>query len=94
MDKIYTNLNFVRLDFRQESYVDADINPETGEQLDFGSHDLELSGAAKTNGGMFEKGLLKAMESDHSAGRSTREVKVVANGHCHREFSLAWERND
>jgi hypothetical protein len=54
VDKTYANLNFVRLDFRQESYADADINPETGEQLDFGSHDLELSGAAKTNEGMFE----------------------------------------
>lgn len=33
---------------------------------------------------------MKAIESDHLAGGSAREVKVVANGHCHREFSFAW----
>jgi hypothetical protein len=32
---------------------------------------------------MFEKGLLKALESEHRAGGVIPEVKVVANGHCH-----------
>lgn len=82
----YINLNLARHAFRQESYTEADINPQTGQRLDFGLHDLESSGAATKNEGFFEKGLLRAMESDHIAGGSSREVKVVANGHCHGEF--------
>lgn len=35
---------------------------------------------------MFEKGLLKAMESEHLAGGVVPEVKVVANGHCHSKW--------
>ncbi|TFY74616.1 hypothetical protein EWM64_g9396, partial [Hericium alpestre] len=61
----------------------ADLDPATGRLLDVGEHDLERSGAAKTNGGLFEKGLLKATESDHTASGSIPEVKVVGNGHCH-----------
>ncbi|THH19807.1 hypothetical protein EW146_g1433 [Bondarzewia mesenterica] len=53
-----------------------------GRPLDVGLHDLEKPGAAKTNGGMFEKGLMHALESDHQASRIP-EVKVVGNGHCH-----------
>ena len=53
-----------------------------GRPLDVGLHDLEKPGAAKTNGGMFEKGLVKALESDHHSSRIP-EVKVVGNGHCH-----------
>jgi len=32
---------------------------------------------------MFEKGILKAMESDHAANGHALEVKAVVNGHCH-----------
>ena len=69
---------------RQESYAQADKDTRTGARLDVGLHNLEPKGAAKKNEGFFEKGLLKAMESDHLAGGSAREVKVVGNGHCHR----------
>lgn len=43
----------------------------------------EKPGNAKKNGGMFEKGILKAMESDHRSNGNALEVKAVANGHCH-----------
>ena len=68
---------------RQESYAQADKDTRTGARLDVGLHDLESTGSAKKNEGFFEKGLLKAMESDHLAGGSALEVKVVGNGHCH-----------
>lgn len=61
------------------------MDPHTGARLDVGLHALETNGAAKKNDGFFEKGLLKAMESDHLAGGNAREVKVVANGHSHGE---------
>ncbi|KAF8643188.1 hypothetical protein AX16_009173 [Volvariella volvacea WC 439] len=67
-----------------EAYDAADQDPRTGKPLDVGIHDLEKPGNAKENGGMFQNGLLKAEESDHVA-RHAPEVKVVANGHCHRE---------
>lgn len=63
------------------------MDPRTGQQLDFGLRGLEPSGAAKKSDGFFEKGLLKAMESDHLAGGSAREVKAIGNGHCHRGYS-------
>ena len=72
--------------YREESYSAADKNPETGKPLDVGIHDLEESGAAKKQDGFFHKGLLQAFESDHRAGGRATEVKIVANGHCHREF--------
>ena len=59
------------------------MDPSTGARLDKGIHGNEGPGAAKKSDGFFEKGLLKAMESDHRAGGNRREVKVVANGHCH-----------
>ncbi|ETW79354.1 hypothetical protein HETIRDRAFT_64651 [Heterobasidion irregulare TC 32-1] len=65
----------------QEAYSKADMGAN-GRPLDIGLHDLERPGAAKTNGGMFEKGLMKALESDHQSSRIP-EVKVVGNGHCH-----------
>ena len=44
---------------------------------------MERKGSAKGNDGFFEKGLMNALESNHRAGGLYREVKVVANGHCH-----------
>jgi len=67
----------------QESYSQADMDTRTGARLDVGLHNLEPKGSAKKNEGFFEKGLLKAMESDHLAGGNAREVKVIGNGHCH-----------
>ncbi|TDL23728.1 Metallo-dependent phosphatase [Rickenella mellea] len=66
-----------------ESYTKADVDPVTGKPLDVGIHNLEASAAAKQNAGFFHKGILQAMETDHTSGRNVREVKVVANGHCH-----------
>ncbi|KIK90771.1 hypothetical protein PAXRUDRAFT_831401 [Paxillus rubicundulus Ve08.2h10] len=67
----------------QESYGTPDRDVRTGQLLDIGLHGLEGPGAAKKSDGMFEKGLLKALESEHRAGGVIPEVKVVANGHCH-----------
>jgi len=67
----------------QESYSNADIDPSTGKPLDVGVSDLERKGSAKGNAGFFEKGLMTALESNHRSGGVQREVKVVANGHCH-----------
>ncbi|KAI6149292.1 Metallo-dependent phosphatase-like protein [Pisolithus tinctorius] len=66
----------------QESYGTPDIDQRTGLPLDIGTS-LEGSGAAKKSDGMFEKGLLAALESDHRSGAAIPEVKAVANGHCH-----------
>jgi len=67
----------------QESYKPADLDPTTHKPLDVGIHGLEASGAAEKSDGFFEKGLSKAIESDHIAIGNLTEVKVVANGHCH-----------
>ncbi|THG93934.1 hypothetical protein EW026_g7427 [Hermanssonia centrifuga] len=67
----------------EEAYSMADKDPKSGAFLDLGLHDLEGHGNSKRQDGFFQKGLLKAMESDHSSGNNAREVKVVANGHCH-----------
>ncbi|KAI0315885.1 Metallo-dependent phosphatase [Amylostereum chailletii] len=66
-----------------ETYGQADYDPRTGKPLDVGLGDLESSGAAKHNDGMFEKGLLRATESEHTGTGGAPEVKVVGNGHCH-----------
>ena len=71
---------------RQESYGTPDTDKRTGVALDIGMS-LESSGAAKKNGGMFEKGLLTALESMNRAGGAIPEVKVVANGHCHGAYA-------
>lgn len=71
---------------RQESYGTPDTDKRTGLPLDVGAT-WETSGAAKKNGGMFEKGLLTALESAHRNGGAIPEVKVVANGHCHGGFA-------
>ena len=69
---------------RQETYSAADKDPQTGKPLDVGIHDLEEPGAAKKQDGFFHKGILQAMESEH-VSNTAREVKVIANGHCHRK---------
>ena len=65
----------------------ADTDTRTGKPLDIGQHNNEKSGSAKKNGGFFEKGLMKALESDHISRTSVSEVKVVGNGHSHSGFS-------
>lgn len=72
--------------FRQESYGTVDKDSRTGLPLDVGIRELEGPGSAKKSDGMFENGLLKALESEHRAGGIIPEVKVVANGHCHSEW--------
>ncbi|KAF8266128.1 Metallo-dependent phosphatase-like protein [Lactarius quietus] len=67
----------------QESYLTADTDPRTGQLLDFGTSDLESPGSAKKNDGFFEKGLLRALETQHRGAGGIPEVKVVGNGHCH-----------
>jgi hypothetical protein len=67
---------------RQESYSKADIDPHTKKPLDVGISGDE-DGSSKINGGFFENGLLKAMESDHVTAGGRHEVKVVGNGHDH-----------
>jgi hypothetical protein len=79
----YVYLTFCVCPFSQESYSNADIDPSTGKPLDVGVSDLERKGSAKGNAGFFEKGLMTALESNHRSGGVQREVKVVANGHCH-----------
>jgi hypothetical protein len=64
----------------------VDTDSRTGQSLDIGLHGLEGPGSAKKSDGMFENGLLKALESDHKAKGAIPEVKVVANGHCHSEW--------
>jgi hypothetical protein len=70
-----------------EAYSKADLD-SNGKPLDVGIHGLEEMGSAKKNDGFFEKGLLKALETDHRAGGNAREVKVVANGHCHGKLNV------
>ncbi|PPQ90772.1 hypothetical protein CVT25_010161 [Psilocybe cyanescens] len=66
-----------------ETYLKADMNPSTGRALDVGISGQEPPGNAKNNDGFFEKGILKAMESDHVSNRNAHEVKAIGNGHCH-----------
>lgn len=72
---------------RPESYSKADIDPQSKKSLDVGISGQEDPGNAKKNGGMFEKGILRAKESDHRANGNALEVKAIGNGHCHREGS-------
>jgi hypothetical protein len=60
-----------------------DKDPITKVPLDVGIHGLEPHGSAKKQDGFFHKGVLQAMENDHVPGATAREVKVIANGHCH-----------
>ncbi|KAF9005947.1 Metallo-dependent phosphatase-like protein [Cyathus striatus] len=66
-----------------ESYSKADTDRRTDKPLDVGISGQEQRGNAKGNDGFFEKGILKAMESDHRAAGQAHEVKVIGNGHCH-----------
>jgi hypothetical protein len=68
---------------RQEAYSNADMNPLTGKPLDVGISGQELAGNSKHNDGFFEKGVLKALESEHVAAGRVPEVKVIGNGHSH-----------
>lgn len=72
---------------RQEAYNTPDKNFRTGQWLDVGLHNLEKADVAKKNEGFFEKGLLKATESDHRAGGNIPEVKVIGTGHAHSRYS-------
>ncbi|KAJ7180636.1 Metallo-dependent phosphatase-like protein [Mycena filopes] len=64
-----------------ETYSPPDTS-STGRALDIGITGLETKGDAKGNDGLFEKGILKAMESDH-VSNNVQEVKVIGHGHCH-----------
>ncbi|KAK7030663.1 AIP3 domain-containing protein [Favolaschia claudopus] len=64
-----------------ETYHKADIGSNK-RPLDIGISGLETKGDASDSDGFFDKGILKAMESDHVTS-STQEVKVIGNGHCH-----------
>lgn len=79
-----TWLNYIP---RPESYIKADIDSQTGKPLDLGLHNLEPAGNAKKSDGFFEKGILKALESEHVTN-TAQEVKVIGNGHCHGMFSF------
>ncbi|KAK7466365.1 Phosphatase dcr2 [Stygiomarasmius scandens] len=71
----------------QEAYANPDIDPATKRPYDIGLKGNERPGAAKGNDGFYDKAVLAAMESDHvtqsAQGGQPREVKVIANGHCH-----------
>ena len=71
----------------------ADPDPDTGIPLDIGIHDLEGDGSAKKNDGFFEKGILQAYETEHTAGGNIREVKVIGNGHQHSEGNSIIQRS-
>jgi hypothetical protein len=73
----------------QESYSVADTDPRTGRLLDVGTSDMEKQGSAKKSDGFFEKGLLRALETQHRGAGGTPEVKVVGNGHCHGKGHFA-----
>jgi hypothetical protein len=66
-----------------ESYSKADTDSRTGKPLDIGIYGQEKQGNAKGSSGFFEKGILKAPESDHTGKGNALEVKVISNGHCH-----------
>ncbi|KAG2011738.1 phosphatase DCR2 [Coprinopsis cinerea AmutBmut pab1-1] len=66
-----------------ETYDPPDFDPVTRKPLDVGISGQETDGNAKGNDGFFEKGILSALESDHTSRQSIPEVKVIANGHCH-----------
>ena len=79
---------------RPETYSKADVDPRTGKPLDVGISGQEKHGNAKDTDGFFQKGILKALETDHTGKGNALEVKVVANGHCHRigffRFLMSW----
>jgi len=64
-----------------ETYNKADTGT-SGRVLNFGITGLETKGDAGKSDGFFEKGILKALESDH-VSNTVQEVKVIGHGHCH-----------
>jgi hypothetical protein len=60
----------------------ADVDGATGKALQHGLQ-LEDAAAPKGSDGFFEKGVLRALETEHAEGGNAREVKIIANGHCH-----------
>lgn len=68
--------------YRPETYSEADIDALSNKPLNEGDQ-LDPHGSPKKNEGFFEKALLKAPENEMGG----REVKVVANGHCHRKHT-------
>ena len=62
----------------EETYSTADVDVKSGKPLNIGQ-EMDKKGNPKKNGGMFENGLMKAHENELGG----REVKIVANGHCH-----------
>lgn len=64
----------------------------TGDELDVGTQlPGDGPGNSKTDGGMFEHGLLEALESEEAEqGTARTEVKVIGHGHSHStSFPLA-----
>ena len=59
------------------------MDPLTDEPLDVGISGQETPGSSKYNEGFFEKGVLKALESDDLSAGRVPEVKVIGNGHDH-----------
>ncbi|KIY53010.1 Metallo-dependent phosphatase [Fistulina hepatica ATCC 64428] len=66
-----------------ENYATPDTDHTTGRRLDVGISGLEMQGNAMGSDSFFEKGVLRAMESQHTGKGAAHEVKAVANGHCH-----------
>ncbi|KAJ7155461.1 Metallo-dependent phosphatase-like protein [Mycena crocata] len=64
-----------------ETYGSADTGTN-GRVLDIGITGLETKGDAAQSDGFFEKGILRAPESDH-VSNNVQEVKVIGHGHCH-----------
>lgn len=62
----------------EETYSTPDVDVKSGKPLDIGEQ-MDQKGTPKKNGGLFDNGLMKAHENELGG----REVKIVANGHCH-----------
>lgn len=73
---------------RQEAYFPADLDPYTRQRLDVGNSGQEDNGDAPGNDGFFTKAIMNATDSNHINAETEQEVKVVANGHCHRTSSV------
>jgi hypothetical protein len=69
-----------------QSYGPVDTDSLTGDALDVGTQlPGDGPGNSKTEGGMFEHGLLEALESEEAEGlgEAATEVKVIGHGHSH-----------
>ncbi|KAJ6518748.1 Metallo-dependent phosphatase-like protein [Mycena sanguinolenta] len=64
-----------------ETYAKADTGTNN-RPLDIGISGLEGKGDASDSDGFFDKGILKAMESEHVSS-NRQEVKIIGHGHCH-----------